>query len=112
MKRLKLINLRMKAFAVMKTILLLLLFSNNAFSQGVPTTAGKEFWLSFGNNYNLSTSVVALQVRIVASKATEVRLSFTNNSSLNETFQLAAGQVYTHPLSTAQENAQIGRAHV
>ena len=95
----------MKAFAVMKTILLLLLFSNNAFSQGVPTTAGKEFWLSFGNNYNLSTSVVALQVRIVASKATEVRLSFTNNATLNETFQLAAGQVYTHPLSTQQEDA-------
>ena len=92
-------------FKVIKIVLLLILFSNNAFSQGAPTTAGKDFWVSFGRNMNQNPSGARLQVRIVATKATEVTLSFTENSSLNEVFNLTAGQVYTHVLTLAQKTA-------
>ena len=92
-------------FTVIKIALLLMLFSNNAFSQGAPTTSGKDFWVSFGRNGNTIVTNISLQVRMVATKATEVRLSFTENSSLNETFYLDAGQVYTHNFTLDQKTA-------
>ena len=91
-------------FLIIKTALLLVLFSNNAFSQGgAPTTQGKEFWVAFGQNSNHPPGNVSLQVRIVATKTTEVTFSYMNNSSYNQTFTVAAGQVYTHNLSTEEK---------
>ena len=90
---------------VIKIALLLILFNNNAFSQGAPSMSGKEFWLSFGLNFNQTTNDIELQIRIVATKATEVRFSFTQNSTCNDVLQLAAGQVYTYELSNLQEDA-------
>ena len=74
-------------------------------SEGPPTTLGKEFWVSWGQNAHVTASSLTFQVRIVATKATSVTLSFTENNSLNQTFNLTAGQVYTHNLTSAQKNA-------
>ena len=72
----------MKAYIRLAVIVLLLvIFSDKAFSQGQITTQGKEFWLSFGNNGGHGTSNLTLQIRIVTSKATMVRYKFTETSA-------------------------------
>ena len=97
-------------FLVIKTVLLLMLFSNNAFSQGAPTTQGKEFWVSFGfSTYPPATNFVAYQIRIVATKTTDVTLFFTSNSS-SRTFTVDAGQTYTYTFTTAEKVAATNTA--
>ena len=91
-------------FKIIKTALLLILFSNNAFSQGQPTTQGKEFWVAFGDNF-YPAAIITLQIRIVATKTTNVTFSYTENSSYNQTFTVNAGQTYTHNLSNQEKVA-------
>ena len=80
---------------------LLFLFSNQLFSQGQSTTQGKDFWLSYGQNYELSPSDNMLQLRVVATKPTTVTLTFTLDGK-TETFNVAAGQVYTRTFNAAE----------
>ena len=84
---------------------LLFLFSNQLFSQGQSTTQGKDFWLSYGQNYQLSPSDNMLQLRVVATKPTTVTLTFTLDGT-TETFNVAAGQVYTRTFN-ASEAAKV-----
>ena len=92
-------------FLVIKTVLLLMLFSNNAFSQGAPTTQGKEFWVSFGyNSIHAASPLLTIQIRIVAQETTDVTLFFTSNSS-SRTFTVNAGQTYTHTFTTQEKDA-------
>ena len=105
MKRLEQIKFNMRLSLIIKTFLLLTLFSTNAFSQGQPTTQGKEFWVSFGRNA-VSPGVVTVQVRLVATTTSNVTFSFTENSSYNKTFTVIAGQALTYEF-TEQEMALI-----
>ena len=108
MKRLEQIKFNMRLSLIIKTFLLLTLFSTNAFSQGAPNIQGKEFWLSFGTRNFPAASLSGLdntfvyQVRVVASKATNVTFSYTANSSFNKTYSVAAGQVFTHDFTAAE----------
>jgi hypothetical protein len=94
----------------MKHVILKLTFLFAVMMASIPmqaqTTMGKDFYLSVGKN-GLATagSDVAIQVRVVASKATNVTGTFATNSSLNFSFSLAAGDVRTIDLSEAQRNA-------
>ncbi|MDR1584188.1 MAG: IgGFc-binding protein, partial [Prevotellaceae bacterium] len=83
------------------TILLLLFYSH---IYGQATTQGKDFWVSFGNNYLEPYSSVSLQVRIVATKATSVKFTFTKMNS-TETVLFNANSVYTRNLSAAEKEA-------
>ena len=100
MKRLYQIKINMRISLIIKTLLLLVLFSTDTFSQGTsPTTQGREFWLSFaGRDMDVSGihNHSSFQIRIVASKATNVTFSFTENSSYNKTIPVAEGHVYTY----------------
>ena len=79
---------------------LLFLFSNQLFSQGQSTTQGKDFWLSYGQNATFPAQDNMLQLRIVATKPTKVTLTFTQGGT--ETFDVAAGQVYTRTFSVSE----------
>ena len=81
-----------------------MLFSNNAFSQGAPVTQGREFWVNFGNNVELTSDEVALQVRFVATKITNVTITFTHIGT-TRTFTVNAGEVYTYDLTSAEKIA-------
>ena len=98
MKRLYKIKINMRLSLIIKTLLLLVLFCNNAFSQGTPSAMGKEFWVAFGRALP-SVSTPGLQIRIVATKTTNVTFSFTDNNSFNQTITVNAGEVYTHRFS-------------
>ena len=107
MKRLEQIKINMRLSLIIKTFLLLVLFSTNAFSQGAPTTMGKEFWVSFGNNAGYEHNEtgereIRLQVQIVASKATSGTLTFTHND-LSVPFSIPAGEVYTYDMTVAEK---------
>jgi len=80
---------------------LLFLFSNQLFSQGQSTTQGKDFWLSYGQNATYPAQDNMLQLRIVATKPTTVTLTFTLDGK-TETFNVAAGQVYTRTFNAAE----------
>ena len=82
---------------------LLFLFSNQLFSQGQSTTQGKDFWLSYGNNAGMGPQPNMLQLRIVATRATKVTLTFTEDNT-TETINVAAGQVYTRMFDVNEAN--------
>ena len=84
---------------------LLFLFSNQLFSQGQSTTQGKDFWLSYGQNNGMSPGANMLQLRIVATKATKVTLTYTEDGT-TETINVTAGQVYTR-MFNAYEASKI-----
>ncbi|GHU59166.1 hypothetical protein FACS189411_15680 [Bacteroidia bacterium] len=69
------------------------------------TTSGTDFWVSFGSNNNRVIGSINLQVRIVASKTTDVTFTFTETSTSN-TVNVPAGTVYTRVL-TADEKASV-----
>ncbi|MDR2138088.1 MAG: hypothetical protein LBP50_00825, partial [Tannerella sp.] len=71
-----------------------------------PNTQGKDFYVSFGQNYNRALSSVTMQIRIVAQKTTTVTFTYKDNPALNTSFPVAAGSVYTHNL-TADEKAAV-----
>jgi len=110
MKRLKQINLRMKKYilTVIKTVLLLILFSNNAFSQDAPTMQGKEFLVTVGANTLNATP----HIRMVATKRTNITFTYNINNSLNRTFIIEAGEVYTHTLSSQETDAVTQRTQI
>jgi hypothetical protein len=94
----------------MKKIFLLSLFAlcsfPSLFSQ--VTTSGKNFWASIGRNFahnDPGEEALSFQIRIVASKATTVTVTFTANTALNFTVFIAAGQIYTKNLTVAEKTA-------
>ena len=95
-------------------ILLLLLISTNAFSQLDNTIHGKDFWVSFGHNYDRPIiddpiDGVAYQIRIIATGATTVTFNFTNIST-TRTFNLTAGQIFTYKLTVAEATSVFSNA--
>ena len=96
-------------FLVIKTVLLLMLFSANAFSQGANTTQGKEFWVTFGANgpVGATDASTTLQVRIVASEATTGTMTFMTDGT-TVPFSVGAGEVFTYNLSTAERAKVYG----
>ena len=71
------------------------------------TTFGKDFWLSYGRNVGVVNGnygkggilELIFQIRFVATENTTVNLEFTNNSALNSSVNVSAGQVYTKTLT-------------
>jgi gliding motility-associated-like protein len=84
------------------SVIVLLLFCCHAYGQS--TTQGKDFWISFGSNNANSADKISLQVRIVATNASKVKLTFTE-TGYTETISLAAGNVYTRNLSTTEKES-------
>ena len=82
---------------------LLFLFSNQLFPQGQSTTQGRDFWLSYGQNAGMGPQPNMLQLRIVATRATKVTLTFTEDNT-TETINVAAGQVYTRMFDVNEAN--------
>ncbi|MBK5719723.1 T9SS sorting signal type C domain-containing protein [Dysgonomonas sp. Marseille-P4677] len=81
-------------------------FSLDAISQGQVTTQGKEFYVAFGKNFTheASSSSLDLQIRIVATNAATVTLTFTELGT-SEVVNIAEGSVYTRPLTTTEKKA-------
>jgi hypothetical protein len=90
----------MKPIILKLTFLLAIIMS----SIGVQaqTTQGTDFYVSFGNNNKKSITDVSLQIRIVATKATRVTYTFTQNGSQGYR-DIAEGEVYTLVLTEAQK---------
>ncbi len=93
--------MRKNLFKFAGALILLFVFSNHLFSQGQSTTQGKDFWLSYGSNYTLPANGNMLQLRIVATKAAKVTLTFTQDGT-TETLDVAAGQVVTRTFNAAE----------
>jgi hypothetical protein len=70
-----------------------------------PSTQGKDFYVSFGSNCGYVVSNVTLQIRIVAQKATTVDFTYKDNPTLDTSFAIAAGSVYTHDLTLDEKTA-------
>ena len=75
------------------------------------TTQGTDFYVSFGNNAagGGTYSTINMQIRIAASQATTVTLTFKNTGTV-ATVNIAAGGVYTRNLSAAEKNAVYSSA--
>jgi hypothetical protein len=81
--------------------------------QAQQTTQGKDFWLTFGDNYAYvvgtdNISKMNLQIRVVATAATPITLIFTDLTGDDHMLippALAAGEVYTLNLSDKQKGA-------
>ena len=72
-----------------------------------PTTNGTEFWASFGMNGNHPMgSDVTLKIRIVASNAANVTLTFTEDNS-TVPIQVPAGGVYDYPMTTSTAVSKV-----
>jgi hypothetical protein len=71
----------------------------------MPTTQGKDFWLSFGQNRQSAATDVTLQVKIVARQASDVTFTYGNNTSTTNTVNIPAGTVYTLTLDNTQKQA-------
>ena len=101
--------MRRNVFLVIKTVLLLMLFSANAFSQGANTTQGKEFWVAFGTigSTPANDAGLALQIRIVASEATTGTMRFMTDGT-TVPFSIGAGEVFTYSLSAAEKAKVYG----
>jgi hypothetical protein len=87
-----------------KHILLLIIIVLAATKIEAQTTQGTDFWLTFGDNARQPATGVKLQIRVVATAATTLTITFTNSGS-TVTSALAAGEVYTLALTEAQKAA-------
>ena len=73
--------------------------------QAQNSTSGTDFWLTFGQNGNMSSSFINLQIRIVSgNNPTEGRIYFTNLDTYVE-FNIPAQQVYTYNLNQIEKAA-------
>jgi hypothetical protein len=71
-----------------------------------PSTQGKDFYLSFGQNIDRPLSSITMQIRIVAQKTANVDLTFKNDPfPLNTSVTVAAGSVYTRNLNANEKAA-------
>jgi len=84
-------------------IFLFCFLSVSAFSQ--TNTQGTDFWMTFGKTSSQYSKGINMQIRIVASKATVVKWTFTNASSLNFSISIQEDGVYTRELSTEEKAA-------
>lgn len=82
--------------------LLVTFFSPDALSQGSITTQGKEFYVAFGANYIHAVTSLELQIRIVATNAATVTLTFTETGA-TKTINVPEGGVHTYKLSNEEE---------
>jgi hypothetical protein len=90
-----------------KHVFLLIIIVLAATKIEAQTTQGTDFWLTFGDNARQPANKVNLQIRVVATAATNLTFTFTNISGVGhtETQFLVTGEVYTLDLSAAQKTA-------
>jgi len=93
-----------------KTNTLIYFFLFAALFQEVPsiqaqTTAGTEFWVTFGSNFDLSHNQVELQIRIVSQDfPTSGNIYFTNLGT-SISFSMKSREVYTYDLNNTQKHS-------
>ena len=87
---------------------ILILFSSLSL-QAQTTTAGKDFWLTFGRSPAAFYDTMTLQIRIVADEqAVTGKIYFTHlNDSVS--FSVAAWSIFTHTLTSTQRQAACNR---
>jgi hypothetical protein len=81
-------------------VFVLLLLCYGAYGQA--TTQGKDFWVSFGGNGDELFSSVDLQIRVVTTKATVVKFTFSQ-TGYAQSVSLTAGSVYTKKLTESEK---------
>jgi hypothetical protein len=66
---------------------------------------GTDFWLAFGDNEYMPSKILEFQVRVAATEAADLTLTFTKITGTGRTVtkSLAAGEVYTLNLSDVQK---------
>jgi hypothetical protein len=87
---------------VMKKYILLALLALAPAAFAQVSTRGTDFYVAFGNNERQTYSALDFQIRIVATEAATVTLTFNANTALNDVFTVNAGEVYTYPLNETQ----------
>lgn len=85
---------------VCKTLIILLVFSNSLFSQGVIPTVGTDFWLTYTENFNGS---LALQLFITSDQNTSGTVEIPLQS-WSTSFIVTANQTTTITIPVAAEN--------
>jgi len=70
------------------------------------TTAGKDFWLSFGDNVGLSYTDISLQIYIAAIQKTEVRITYTATGQ-TDTFIVYPDVIKPYTLSNSKEREAV-----
>jgi len=68
-------------------------------------TIEKDFWLTFGQNYNFSYTQVDLQIRIVSGNNPTTGTIYFTNLGTSVPFSMGAYEVYTHSLLPDQKEA-------
>ena len=91
----------MKNKYIIRIAVLLLLLCNFSLSAQVDTK-GTDFWLAFGLNSYITSMEVDLQIRIVGSDQPATGTIYFTNMNDSVTFNVGAGQVFTHSLTLAQ----------
>ena len=68
-------------------------------------TSGKEFWVTFGQNYVAPISICNFQIRIVSSNATTSGTIYFTHLDESVPFNMGADEVYTYDLTNDQKLA-------
>lgn len=104
----------MRKYILLSVVFLFFAGTGRLFSQ--VSTAGTDFWVSFGFNGghvhaedNVTSDFLTLQIRIVAAQDAEVTLTFTDDGS-TQTFSVPGGTVYTKGL-TATEKVKVSPSY-
>jgi hypothetical protein len=86
-----------KILYILSITLALCAFTEKVYAQAA-STQGKDFWLSFGKNRNYASSVLNLQVRIVAAQDAAVTFTYTESGDISY-YSVSAGEVKTITLN-------------
>ncbi|MDR1356931.1 MAG: hypothetical protein LBJ58_04590 [Tannerellaceae bacterium] len=92
----------------MKKYILYALLAFCAVSQGAlaqVTTQGTDFYVSWGanDNYEYIIDYISMQIRVAATQAAHITLTFSADASTDE-FDVSAGDVYTYDLDATQKD--------
>jgi hypothetical protein len=92
-----------KFINILLFVLLFFAFGNKLYAQGT-STQGKDFWLSFGRNWNYAANSINMQLRIVTgTNSANVTLTYTQ-SGTSTTISIPAGTVYTYTLNNTDKS--------
>ncbi|MDR2564353.1 MAG: gliding motility-associated C-terminal domain-containing protein [Prevotellaceae bacterium] len=91
-------------YMLLSSLMVVIIGAGQASAQSQPTTEGKAFWVSFAFNYQPdSYDSVYLELKFVASRASRVKITYTENMA-SETIDIPVG-VTSYILNRQQKQA-------